>query len=126
MSAAMTSWRSGGNAYLALVVNRSTVELSQITTYQDQKAMKKPNQEKKNTRPYRQIGFSRGIERAFLLIGLTSGSVQSSDTLNMFKPGDLVATKSPLTWEMNSKRAATDRSVLFVRNEGVCSSRHGK
>ncbi len=29
MSAAMTSWRSGGNAYLALVVNSSTVELSE-------------------------------------------------------------------------------------------------
>lgn len=38
----------------------------------------KPNQEKKKTRPYMPIGLSRGIDRAFLLMGLMSGSVQST------------------------------------------------
>lgn len=37
-----------------------------------------PNHEKKNTRPYMPIGLSTGIDRAFLLIGLISGSAQST------------------------------------------------
>jgi hypothetical protein len=44
--------------------------------YQDQKAMKKPSQEKKKTRPYLLRGFSTGIERAFPLRGLSSGADQ--------------------------------------------------
>jgi len=36
--------------------------------------MKKPNQAKKNTRPYLLKGLSRGMERAFLLMGFTSGA----------------------------------------------------
>lgn len=55
-SFAMTSANSGGNAN------------------HDQKAMKKPNQEKKNTRPYLLIGLKMGTDRAFWLTGLTSGA----------------------------------------------------
>lgn len=35
-----------------------------------------PNQEKKNTRPYTLIGLKKGTERAFRVIGLTSGASQ--------------------------------------------------
>lgn len=34
----------------------------------------KPNHEKKKTRPYLLMGLNIGTERAFLLIGLTSGA----------------------------------------------------
>ena len=54
------SWSRGGKAY------------------QDQNASKKPNHEKKNTRPYWLTGFKTGIDRAFLVIGLTSGLLQRS------------------------------------------------
>ena len=50
-------------------------------TYQDKKAIMKPNQEKKNTRPYTVMGLSIGIDRAFLLIGLTSGVAQRREGL---------------------------------------------
>lgn len=50
-------------------------------TYQDQKASKNPNHEKKKTRPYLLIGFSTGIDLALWLAGLISGSLQSSETL---------------------------------------------
>ena len=42
--------------------------------YQDQKASMNPNQAKVNTRPYMLTGFKPGIDRAFRLIGLTSGA----------------------------------------------------
>jgi hypothetical protein len=44
--------------------------------YQDQKAMKKPSQEKRKTRPCLLRGFSTGIERALPLRGLSSGDDQ--------------------------------------------------
>ena len=40
-----------------------------------QKATKKPNHAKKNTRPYTLTGFKPGIERAFLFMGLTIGAL---------------------------------------------------
>lgn len=49
--------------------------------YQDQNAIKKPNQEKKNTLPYSLIGFKKGTERAFLVMGFISGACQRSVTL---------------------------------------------
>lgn len=58
-SFAMTSDKSGGKAY------------------HDQKAIMKPNQEKKNTRPYMLIGLSIGIDLAFLLTGFTNGACHS-------------------------------------------------
>ena len=42
--------------------------------YQDQKASMNANHAKVNTRPYILMGFKPGIERAFRLIGLTSGA----------------------------------------------------
>lgn len=51
--------------------------------YQDQKAMKKPNQEKKKTRPYMSMGLNTGIDRALWLIGLTSGARHSTEGENM-------------------------------------------
>lgn len=47
-----------------------------VITHQDQKANRKPNQEKKKTRPYLFTGFKTGTDRAFLVMGLTSGLLQ--------------------------------------------------
>lgn len=73
-SLAMVTVRSGGNAY------------------QDQKAMKKPNQEKNQTRPYMSIGFKAGMVRAFLFTGFTSGAWYRSIGLNM--TADVTAVQS--------------------------------
>lgn len=43
-------------------------------TYHDQNANMKPNHEKKKTRPYLLTGLKMGTERAFWLMGLTSGA----------------------------------------------------
>jgi len=43
--------------------------------YHERKAIRKPNQEKKNVRPYLLMGFKTGIERAFLLMGLIFGAL---------------------------------------------------
>jgi len=51
-------------------------------TYQERKATKNPDQEKKNVRPYLLKGLRMGTERAFLLTGLTSGASQRCDALN--------------------------------------------
>lgn len=40
----------------------------------------KPNQEKKNVRPYLSTGLRTGMERAFLLIGLISGAAHNWET----------------------------------------------
>jgi hypothetical protein len=45
--------------------------------YHERKAIRKPNQEKKNVRPYLLMGFRTGIERAFLLMGLISGALHN-------------------------------------------------
>jgi hypothetical protein len=37
----------------------------------------KPDQEKKNVRPYLSMGLSMGMERAFLLMGLISGALHN-------------------------------------------------
>lgn len=50
--------------------------------YQAQKATINPNQEKKNTRPYMLMGLKKGIERAFRLIGFTSGASHSTEIVN--------------------------------------------
>ncbi len=50
--------------------------------YQAQKAIMNPNHEKKNTRPYMLMGLKKGIDRAFRLIGFTSGADQRSESLN--------------------------------------------
>jgi hypothetical protein len=47
--------------------------------------MKNPNQAKKNTRPYLLKGLRRGIERAFLLMGFTSGADHSVEIPMMRK-----------------------------------------
>lgn len=46
------------------------------STYQDQNAIMKPNQEKKKTRPWTHRTLNIGTVLAFLLIGLHSGEVQ--------------------------------------------------
>jgi len=55
-SAAITSLNRGGKAY------------------HDQNAIMKPNQEKKNTRPYMLMGLSAGIDSALRLTGFTLGA----------------------------------------------------
>ena len=66
-------------------------------SHHDQKAMKKPNHEKKNTRPYMLMTFRMGTERALWLIGLTSGAFHSSATLTMLLKPRLaaVSVRSP-------------------------------
>ena len=62
--------------------------------YHDQKATKKPNQEKKKTRPYWLNGFKAGMVRAFLLMGLTTGADHRLET-PMFK----VLITVPVCWK---------------------------
>jgi len=79
-------------------------------SYQDQKAMKKPNQEKKNTRPYWLTGFKTGIDLAFLLIGFSSGAFQRALMENMIDRSFCPACV------YNSSRdnpASTEPAVLF-------------
>jgi hypothetical protein len=66
-------------------------------SHHDQNAMKKLHQEKKNTRPYRSIGFKIGIERALLLMGLTSGDRHSVEIRKpmMLDPRWLGTASSP-------------------------------
>jgi hypothetical protein len=78
------SWSSGGKAYL-VGRQQSCMRIDVIDdiefeglTYQDQNAIMKPNQEKKNTRPWILITLNRGTERALWLIGLSSGAFQSN------------------------------------------------
>lgn len=85
MSSAITLLRSGGKAYLKEIwVSAAVFLLDLLTPYHDQKAMKNPSHEKRNTRPCTQSGFRTGIERALLLRGLISGGVQSSEGENIF------------------------------------------
>jgi hypothetical protein len=51
--------------------------------YHDQKAIMKPNQEKKNTLPYMLKGFRAGMDLAFLLTGFTIGACHSVAGENM-------------------------------------------
>lgn len=54
--------------------------------YHDQKAIMKPNHEKKNVRPYVvEMGLKKGIDRAFWLTGLTSGARQRSEKVSILK-----------------------------------------
>ena len=48
-----------------------------------QKATKNPNQANVKTRPYTLIGLNAGIERAFLLTGLTTGALHKVVTSNI-------------------------------------------
>jgi hypothetical protein len=68
----IVSVNSGGNAYLSLI-SSDTAE-KRYCTYHERKAIMKPDQEKKNVRPYLLSGLRIGIERAFLLIGFTCGA----------------------------------------------------
>jgi hypothetical protein len=67
------------------------VENVGVHLHHDQNAMKNPNQEKKNTRPYMLMTFRMGTERALWLIGLTSGASHSSETLTMLTKPQLAA-----------------------------------
>jgi hypothetical protein len=55
--------------------------------YHDQKATKKPNHEKKKTRPYMLRTLKKGTDRALWLIGLTSGALKSTLGLNILAVG---------------------------------------
>ena len=76
---------SGGNAYLRLIsfLKRVKKGVPSGSTYHDQNAIIKPNQEKVKTRPYTLMGLKAGMERAFRLTGLTSGAFQRVAGLNM-------------------------------------------
>lgn len=74
---------SGGKAYLYCSSVLSSHSDTRRIAYHDQNAMKKPHQEKKNTLPYWLMGFSTGIDLAFLLMGLMVGAVQSTEGENM-------------------------------------------
>ena len=78
-----TRLTSGGKAYLKYQLVIGFSESSRVTTYHDQKAIMKPNHEKKNTRPYTLIGFKPGMDRALRLTGLTTGACHRTAGLNM-------------------------------------------
>lgn len=59
------------------------IVISGGNAYHDQKAMKNPHHEKKNTLPYWLTGLKTGIDLALRLIGLTSGADQSTEMGNM-------------------------------------------
>ena len=87
--------------------------------YHDQKATKKPNQLKKNTRPYMLMTLKNGIDRAFPFIGLTSGALKSTVGLNILLDVKVVLldrldrTSSPLREERINKlsRQTFDRDI---------------
>jgi len=60
--------------------------------YQERKATRKPDQEKKNVRPYLLMGFNTGIDRAFPFKGLTSGATQRWEILKGIVSYDVEAT----------------------------------
>ena len=78
--------------------------------YQAQKATMKPNQEKKNTRPYMLIGLKKGMERAFRLIGFTSGASHRTESVNAMMDE---------SWAERSERYTGSRRLLvFVQVAG--------
>ena len=71
----------------------------------------KPNQEKKNTRPYMLIGLKKGIERAFRLIGFTSGASHRTEILNaMMDESELDSKKQ--------RDTGSRRLLVFVQVAG--------
>lgn len=70
---------SGGKAYLITLDWGLTI--LEESTYHDRKATRKPDQEKKNVRPYLLIGLNTGMDRAFPFKGLTSGATQRWEIL---------------------------------------------
>lgn len=74
-------------------------------TYQDKKATKKPNHEKKKVRPYLLMGLRIGIDLAFLVMGLTSGASQRCDNLNprpiVYEFGEVVRERGDATSPMD-------------------------
>ena len=88
----MVRVKSGGNAYLenALLASFFTKGKAWVfAAHHDQKAMKNPNQEKKNTRPYLLTGLNTGIDRALWLTGFSSGADQSTESGNIFSSCDV-------------------------------------
>ena len=83
-------------------------------TYQDKKAIMKPNQEKKNTRPYTVMGLSIGIDRAFLLIGFTAGVAQRREGL---KPA-IVTFVSPESTTITISEFRCRPSMAELKSEG--------
>ena len=92
---------SGGKAYLFIVrhdhgflaIERPELSREQkLGTYQERKATRKPDQEKKNVRPYLLMGFNTGIDRAFPFKGLTSGATQRWEILKGIVSYDVEAT----------------------------------
>jgi hypothetical protein len=65
----------------------------------------KPDQEKKKVRPYLSTGLRMGIERAFLLMGLTSGALHS--------------------WEMAKGMAAAVFELHSMLRKKCCRSKSG-
>ena len=75
--------------------------------YQAQKATINPNQEKKNTRPYRLMGLKKGIERAFRLIGFTSGASHRAEIVNAM---------TDASWtERSGSYTGSRRLLIFVQ-----------
>lgn len=100
----MDSHTSGGNAYLPVLVG--TVRRTFGRTYHDQKATKKPNHAKLNTRPYMLMGLKTGIERALRLTGLMSGAFHSRAGL---KP----MVKYQSAFQANKRRSSSSSPPRF-------------
>jgi hypothetical protein len=99
-SFAMTSDKSGGKAY------------------HDQKAIMKPNQEKKNTLPYMLKGLRAGIDLAFLLTGFTNGACHRVAGENMVVLLLLLLLwSSKYSGDSSKRKEAQMRSIEGPREE---------
>lgn len=85
--------------------------------YQDQKASMNANQANVNTRPYILIGFKPGIERAFRLIGLTSGARHRVVTSNMMSEQNekLLAGDVQAWWDEEVQMARVESRIRISR-----------
>jgi hypothetical protein len=75
-------WWKGIPGHIVSVLLSSKL-LVLFYTHHDQKAMKNPHHEKKNTRPYLSTGLKTGMLRALRLTGLSVGAFQSTETGNI-------------------------------------------
>ena len=78
--------------------------IGRLQAHHDQKAIMKPNQEKKNTRPCILITLNSGIERALPLTGLSSGFANNIIGLKPILSGRSSDVDRLVSWDKSPKR----------------------
>lgn len=78
--------------------------IGRLQAHHDQKAIMKPNQEKKNTRPCILITLNSGIERALPLAGFMVGAFHSTVGLKTILAGRSSSVGRLVSWDGRSKR----------------------